>query len=99
MDCSVSHDEGGDGSGRRCHHRPVTVALDDRCRAPVLAGRDLPEPPSGRHTARGFTDGVENTVKDRAHGLAGLFFSGLVAVCRHGLFSRTIPGKIRSGEG
>jgi hypothetical protein len=29
--------------------------------------------------------------------LAGFFFQGLVALCRHGLFSRTIPAKSAPG--
>jgi hypothetical protein len=84
-------------SGRGCHHRLVTVTLDDCDRAPVLVRRDLPEPPPCRHTKRCCTDGVENTVQYRAHRLAGFFFHGLVALCRHGLFSRTIPAKSAPG--
>jgi hypothetical protein len=84
-------------SGRGRHHCLVTVTLDDRGRAPVLVRRDLSEPPSCRHTKRCCTDGIENTVQYRAHRLAGFFFHGLVALCRHGLFSRTIPAKSAPG--
>jgi hypothetical protein len=33
-------------SGRGRHHRPVTVALDDRGHVPVLVRRDFRKPPS-----------------------------------------------------
>lgn len=79
-------------SGYR-RYRLVSVAPDNCCRAPVLACRDFPEPPACRHTSRGFPDGSENAIQDRAYRIAGLFFRGLVVVCCHGLVSRTLPAK------
>lgn len=80
-------------SGRGRHYCSVTVALDDRGRAPVFVRCDLPEPSSCRHTVRYRTGGIENTVPYRAHHKAGFCYRGLVIFGCHGLFSRTIPAK------
>jgi hypothetical protein len=85
-------------SGRGRRHRLVSVAPDDRCRAPVLACRDFPEPPACRHTARGFPDGFEDTVQDRAYRTFGRCFRISVVVWCHGCLSRTRPVKNPRGD-
>jgi len=66
---------------------PVAVALNDRCRAPVLARGNLHEPSPCRHQARAGTRAVVRSVAGVMRGMTGIC-SGYVVVGRcHGMVS------------
>jgi hypothetical protein len=64
------------------------MALDDRCRAPVLTGCNLPEPATGRHAMRTRTGRTSCAVPNCSRHRTEVSILWVVVVCSHLLVSR-----------
>ena len=75
-----------EGWDRSC---TIPMALDDRCRAPVLVCCNIFQPTSCRHAARVCTGGVVFSLPCMMRCMTGVRFLCMDVLRCHGIFSRT----------